>query len=38
MKFREKLDRDLIVLSHEDNTEICGVPRGWPSSTETQMS
>jgi hypothetical protein len=38
LKFREQLVRDLIVLSHEKNTEIRGVPRSQPSSSETQMS
>jgi hypothetical protein len=38
LKFREQLVRDLIVLSRKENTEICGVPRGQPSSTETYMS
>jgi hypothetical protein len=33
LKFREQL-----VLSHKENTEVCGVPRGWPSSSKTQMS
>jgi hypothetical protein len=31
LKFREQLVRDL-VLPHEENTEIHGVPRGRPSS------
>jgi hypothetical protein len=31
-KFREQLVRDLVVLSHEENTEIRGVPRGRSSS------
>jgi hypothetical protein len=37
-KFREQLVRDLIVLSHEENTEIRGEPRGQSSSSETQVS
>jgi hypothetical protein len=37
LKFREQLVSDLIVLSHEGNTEIRGVPRGRSSSLETQM-
>jgi hypothetical protein len=36
--FREQLVRGLIVLSHEKDTEIHGVPRGWPSCLKTQMS
>jgi hypothetical protein len=36
LKFREQLARDLIVLSHKANTEICGVPRGQPGNSETQ--
>jgi hypothetical protein len=38
LNFREQLVRCLIVLSHEEDTDIHGVPRGWPSSLETQMS
>jgi hypothetical protein len=38
LKFWEQLVRDLIILSYEENTEIRGVPRGRPSSLETQMS
>jgi hypothetical protein len=38
VKFKEQLVSDLAVLSHKENTEICGMPRGWPSSLETQMS
>jgi hypothetical protein len=38
MKFREQLVRDCVVFSNEENTEIRGVPRGRPSSSETQMS
>jgi hypothetical protein len=26
------------VLSHKENTEICGVPRGQPSNSETQIT
>jgi hypothetical protein len=37
LKFREQLDRD-HVLSCKENTEIRGVPGGWPNSSETQMS
>jgi hypothetical protein len=29
---------DFFVLSHEEDTKIRGVPRGPPSSSETQMS
>jgi hypothetical protein len=36
LKFREQLVRELI-LSHEENTGICGVQRGCSSSLETQM-
>lgn len=36
-KFREELVSDLIVVSHEENTEICGIPRARSSSLETQM-
>jgi hypothetical protein len=37
LKCKWQLVRDL-VLSHEDDTEICGMPKDWPSSSETQMS
>jgi hypothetical protein len=38
LKFREQPVRDLVVLSHEENTEIRDVPKGQPSSSKTQMS
>jgi hypothetical protein len=31
LKFREQLVRDLLVLSHEENMEVHGVPRGDPA-------
>jgi hypothetical protein len=38
MKFTEQLVMGLTVLSHEGNTKICGVSRGWSSTLETRMS
>jgi hypothetical protein len=38
LKFREQLFGDCIVLSHKENTEVRSVPRGQPSSSNTQMS
>jgi hypothetical protein len=38
LKFRKQLVRDLVVLFHGEDSEICGVPRGQPSSSETEMS
>jgi hypothetical protein len=38
LKFREQLVMDLVILSNEENFEIHGVPRGQPSSSETEMS
>jgi hypothetical protein len=37
LKFREQLVL-YLVLSHEENTEIRCVPRGWPSTLEFQKS
>jgi hypothetical protein len=33
LKFRKLLVRDVVVLSHEENTGVSGVPRGRPSVT-----
>jgi hypothetical protein len=38
LKFWEQLLRDLVVLSHKENTELCSVPRGQHSSSETQIN
>jgi hypothetical protein len=35
---REQLITNLVVLLREESTEIRGVPRGRPSSLETQMT
>jgi hypothetical protein len=35
LKFREQLVRGLIVQSHKENTEVHGLPRGRPNSSET---
>jgi hypothetical protein len=35
LNFREQLVTGLTVLSHEEDTEIHGVPRSWPSSFKT---
>jgi hypothetical protein len=29
---------NLVILSHEGNTEVCGVPMGQPNSLGTQQA
>jgi hypothetical protein len=36
LKFKEQLVRDHVVLSQGENTEVHGMPRGRPSSSEYQ--
>jgi hypothetical protein len=38
LRKQKQLVKDVVVLTHEENAEVCSVPRGQPSSSEIKIS